>query len=65
MKRQEKIIKWFQSEQIKDDRELEVGKKRIINEIKGLKKEDLFIQNKKEEVKLSLWQKIRIMIWGN
>jgi hypothetical protein len=44
---------------------LEVGKKRIINEIKGLKKEDLFIQNKKEEVKLSLWQKIRIMIWGN
>ena len=65
MKRQEKIIRWFQSEQIKDDRELEVSKKRIINEIKGLKKEDLFIQNKKEEVKLSLWQKIRIMIWGN
>jgi ferritin len=56
-------LKWFEKEQVKDNLEIKSVKDKLINEIKGLNKEDLF---KKEPIKkTTIWQKIRKMIWGN
>jgi hypothetical protein len=51
----------LENEKIKDSLELKKSKDDIVRSIKDLKKEDVFV--KKE--KLSIWKKIRIMIWGN
>jgi hypothetical protein len=51
-------------EKIKDKGEVERNKDKFINEIKKLKKEDLFPQPK-ETPKYTLWQKIKILLWGN
>jgi hypothetical protein len=57
-------LKWFEKEQMKDNLEIKSVKDKLINEIKSLKKDDLF---KKEEPikKETIWRKIRKMIWGN
>jgi hypothetical protein len=49
---------------MRDNLEIKSVKNKLINDIKGLNKDDLF---KKEEPikKLTIWQKIRKMIWGN
>ena len=52
---------WLRSEKLKDNRELENNKKKVINEIKGLTKEKMFPVPKK----LSLWKKIKVLILGN
>lgn len=49
------------SEKKKDEIELERSKKRIIWEIKQINKKDIFPEPKK----LTLWQKIKIMILGH
>ena len=59
--RQEKILQWLNSEKAKDKKELEREKQNFINQIKKLNKEDIFPKPKK----LSLWQKIKILILGN
>jgi hypothetical protein len=59
--RQEKILQWLNSEKAKDEKELQREKDVLIRKIKKLKKEDLFPQPKK----LTLWQKIKILILGN
>jgi hypothetical protein len=48
------------SEKNKDNRELEREKKILIQQIKKFKKEDFFPKPKK----LTLWQKIKILILG-
>jgi hypothetical protein len=48
------------SEKNKDSRELEKEKEKLIKQIKKLNKEDLFPKPKK----LSLWQKIKILLLG-
>jgi len=54
-------LDWLRSEKLKDNRELENNKKKVINEIKGLTKEKMFPEPKK----LSLWKKIKVLILGN
>lgn len=58
--RAEKILSWLNSEKNKDNRELEKEKEKLIKQIKKLNKEDLFPKPKK----LSLWQKIKILLLG-
>lgn len=59
--RQEKILQWLNSEKAKDKKELEREKENFIRQIKKFKKEELFPQPKK----LTLWQKIKILILGS
>lgn len=56
----QKILNWLNKEQLKDKVELEINKKKFIQEIKKIKKEDIIKVPKKP----SLWQKIKIMILG-
>ncbi len=51
----EKILKWYKQSLKTDELEIENSKKMIIQEIKGLSKQDLF----KEPEKLTLWKKIK------
>ena len=59
--RSQKLLDWLRSEKLKDNRELENDRKKLINEIKGLSKEQMFPVPKK----LSLWKKIKILLLGN
>lgn len=58
--RTEKILNWLNSEKNKDKRQLEKEKELLIKQIKKLNKEDFFPKPKK----LTLWQKIKILISG-
>jgi len=58
--RTEKVLNWLTSEKNKDERELEREKKLFIQQIKKIKKDDLFPKQKK----LTLLQKIKILILG-
>ena len=60
-KKKESILKWLESEKTKDKREIEKSKQKYIQEITKLKKEDLFPIEKN----LTLWQRIKILLWGN
>lgn len=61
--RSQQALKWLEKEQEKDKLEIKSVRDKLIKEIKGLNKEDLF---KKEPVKkTTIWQKIRKMIWGS
>jgi hypothetical protein len=57
----QKILNWLDKEKEKDKIQLEKSKADIINQLKGMSKETLFI---KQKTKLTLWQKIRKTIWG-
>jgi hypothetical protein len=54
-------LNWLDKEKEKDKIQLEKSKADIINQLKGMSKETLFI---KQKTKLTLWQKIRKTIWG-
>ena len=58
--RSQQLLNWFNSEKLKDQRELDRNKQKIVNDIKKIKKEDLF----PKPVKLTLWQKIRVILLG-
>lgn len=58
--RAEKILNWLSSEKNKDQRQLEKEKEIFIKQIRNLNKEDIFPKPKK----LTLWQKIKILISG-
>lgn len=58
--RTEKILNWLNSEKNKDKLQLEKEKELLIKQIKKLSKEDFFPKPKK----LTLWQKIKILISG-
>lgn len=59
--RNQSILNWLESEKLKDSKEIENVKRKYIQEIKGLKKEEIFQLPKK----LTLWQKIKILLSGN
>lgn len=58
--RSQQLSNWFNSEKLKDQREIDKNKEKLIRDIKGLKKEDLF----PKPVKISLWKKIKIILLG-
>jgi hypothetical protein len=59
--RNQSILNWLESEKLKDSKDIENIKRKYIQEIKGLKKEEIF----QEPKKLTLWQKIKILLSGN
>ncbi len=59
--RNQSILNWLESEKLKDTKDIENTKKKYIEEIRGIKKEELF----KVPKKLTLWQRIKILIMGN
>ena len=62
--RNQQALNWLEKEKKKDNLEIKSVKDKLITEIKTLNKEDLF---KKEEPikKVTIWQRIRKMIWGS
>ncbi len=59
--RLEGIQGWFNNEIERDKKDLENEKKRFLNEIKNLKKEDIFhVQQKR----LTLWERIKKVLMG-
>lgn len=58
--RSQQLMNWLNSEKLKDQRELDNGKKKLINDIKKIKKEDIFPKPKK----LTLWERIKIILLG-
>ncbi len=61
MDRKQSILNWLESEKQKDNREVENTKQKYIREIKSISKEEMFPIPKK----LTLWQRIKILILGN
>ncbi len=58
--RSQQLLNWLNSEKLKDQRELDNTKKKLISDIKKINKEELFPKPKK----LTLWQKIKIILLG-
>ena len=58
--RSQQLLNWFNSEKLKDQRELDNNKKKLIKDIKKIKKEELF----PKPIKLTLWQKIKVILLG-
>ena len=58
--RSQQLLNWFNSEKLKDKREVDREKEKIIKQIKGMKKDELF----PKPVKLSLWKRIKIILLG-
>lgn len=56
----QRLLNWFDKEKTKDKLQIDVNKKKVIQEIRKLKKNDLI----KVPEKLPLWKRIRIMILG-
>ena len=61
--REQQILNWLQREKVKDDLEIKSAKEKLIKEIKGFNKDKFF--EKPKEVKLTLWQRIKITLLGN
>lgn len=57
----QKMLNWLESEKNKDKLEIEQSKQKYIKEIRGINKEEMFPKPKK----LTLWQRIKILILGN
>lgn len=60
MKNSNKHLDWYEKELMKDKRELEKEKNKIIKEISGLSKDDII----PKPTKLTLWQKIKKVLMG-
>jgi hypothetical protein len=58
--RSQQLLNWLNSEKLKDQKELDRSKQKIVKEIINIKKEDLF----PKPIKVSLWQKIKIILLG-
>jgi len=57
---QERILNWLEKEKQKDKIDVESEKNKIIKDIKKISKDEIFSKPKK----LSLWNRIKIIIWG-
>jgi hypothetical protein len=64
MSRKETLLNWLNKEKTRDRKEVELNKNKFISEIKQLKKEDMFFKTE-EKPNYTLWQKIKILLWGN
>ena len=53
--RSQQLLNWFNSEKLKDQRELDKAKEKLAKEFKGMSKEYLFPKPKK----ISIWKKIK------
>jgi hypothetical protein len=51
-----KILDWLEKEKLKDNTELLADKRKFIEEIRKFRKSDL---TNSDEIKLTLWQKIK------
>jgi hypothetical protein len=60
--KKEQQLEWLKNEIEKDAIELENEKKKFIDQIKKIKKEE--ITQPKKEIKLTLWKKIKKVILG-
>ena len=60
MSRTPKLLNWLKTEIDRDYKEVDIVKNKYINEIKQIKKEDIF---KKEEVKYSFWDRIKKILF--
>jgi len=60
MKNQQ-LLDWLKSEQHKDSKEIEAYKQKILRDLKSLKREDLVPKPKK----ITLWQRIKILLLGS
>lgn len=58
--RGQQLLNWFNSEKLKDQRELDREKEKIVKQIKGIKKDEFF----PKPIKLSLWKRIKIILLG-
>jgi hypothetical protein len=58
--RSQQLLNWFNSEKLKDQRELDREKQKLVKEFRDMNKEDLFPKPKK----ISIWKKIRIILLG-
>lgn len=56
---EEKALNWLSKEQQKDRAELNKEKQEFINQIRQMKKEDMFVKPKK-----TIWMRIKKLIWG-
>lgn len=56
---EEKALNWLSKEQQRDKTELNNKKQEFINQIREIKKEDMFIKPKR-----TLWMRIKKLIWG-
>ena len=56
----QRLLDWLNKQKRKDQTEIDISKKKYIEEIKNFKKENLI----KIPKKLSLWQRIKILILG-
>ncbi len=59
--RSQQALNWLNSEKKKDNLEIKLTKEKIVSEIKKIKKETIFPKPKK----LTLWQKVKILLLGN
>ena len=59
--RTQQLLNWLNNEKSKDQKDLDSNKKKIIQEIRQYKKEQLITL----PPKISLWKKIKIMILGH
>jgi hypothetical protein len=62
MMNENKILSWYQKEIHKDNIELEKSKSDIVNSIKTVDKTHIF--KTPEEVKLTLWQRVKKVLMG-
>jgi hypothetical protein len=60
MKNQQ-LLDWLKSEQQKDSKEIEAYKRKILKDLKSLNREDLVPKPKK----ITLWQRIKILLLGS
>ena len=58
--RNQSILNWLESEKLKDTKDIENTKRKYIEEIRGIKKEELFRVPKK----LTLWAKLKRVLMG-
>ena len=61
METSQRMLNWLENEKRRDDLEEKSYKNKIVKEIKQFKKEEFFPVPKK----LTLWQKIKILLLGN
>lgn len=59
----EGMQEWLKNEIEKDNRELEMGKVQLFNELKTINKKDIFT-GKIVKNKLTLWQRLKKMLLG-
>jgi hypothetical protein len=62
--RAQSVLNWLEKEKKKDELELKLGKEKFINEIKKINKQDLFVKSEQPVKKVTIWQRIKQMIWG-